>query len=121
MRYDTLPTDTVGPNDAEEAEIDQSEWGPSDVAAAVQRQGKFIANMEKIGWLDHGASDVLVIDLIRGIVRYRKCPLPTDWLKQAGLMMEQMLGWTSCSLREENNSSFPPYVSRITDDRLHLT
>ena len=70
-------------------------WDPLDIAAAVQRQAKFVGNMEGIGWLygdmfgddldggrENGESKgngqkggKVWEPLQRGIVRYRKfCP-----------------------------------------------
>jgi len=51
--------------------VHTTEWGSSDIAAAVQRQGKFVADMARIQWLE---PDMEALPLLRGIVRYRVSP-----------------------------------------------
>lgn len=78
MRYDTIQSEIPRETDLDESELETTVWGPLEIAAAVQRQGKFITNMANIGWLDPGAQDKIVVDLLRGIVRYRTSALVFD-------------------------------------------
>lgn len=70
LRYNSLPTRLSVIETEEDSTGTTLEWGSADIAAAVQRQAKFIRNMADIKWLEPYVYGMEMLPLIRGIVRY---------------------------------------------------
>ena len=93
-----MKEDTSRADESTEQKKQSGGFDASDVAAAVLRQKTFIDSMARIGWLEDGwpRDPTSLIDLQRGIVRYRTSPhlfTPVGPL-ETGLMRGKTRTWT---------------------------